>query len=84
MAQSINTGHMSSEPTRSEQTISDFKRGKLARSALYRIHQLIRSFEEDRAFDWRIARIGVLVIAVLVAVSLLLLFSADSITLPSG
>ena len=72
---------MSTEPTRSEQTISEFKQRKLAHSALHRIQELIQSFEDDLAFDWRLARIGVLVIAVLVAVSFYLQFSGSSITL---
>jgi hypothetical protein len=75
---------MSTEPTRSEQTISEFKQRKLTRSALHRIQELIQSFEDDRAFDWRLARIGVLVVAVLVAVSFYLLFSGNSITLLQG
>ena len=72
---------MSTEPTRSEQTISEFKQRKLTRSALHRIKELIQSFEDDRAFDWRLARIGVLAVAVLVVVSAYLLFSGSSITL---
>jgi hypothetical protein len=72
---------MSSDPSRSEQVIADFKRRKLARSALCRIQQLIHEFEEGRACDRRLARIGVIVVLLLVSVSLYLLFSSDSITL---
>ncbi len=72
---------MSTEPTRSEQTISEFKKRKLARSALHRIQELIQGFENDNAFDWRLARVGVLAVAVLVAVSIYLLFSGNRITL---
>jgi hypothetical protein len=72
---------MSPDPSRSEQVIADFKRRKLARSALCRIQQLIHEFEEGRAWDRRLARIGVIVVVLLVTVSLYLLFSGDSITL---
>jgi hypothetical protein len=72
---------MASEPTRSEQVVADYKQRKLGLSALRRIHELIRGFEEDRAFDWRMARIGLLVIVVLVSVSLYLFFGGERITL---
>jgi hypothetical protein len=72
---------MVSEPTRSEEVISDFKQRKLARSALRRIQELILGFEEDRVFDRQLARIGVIAVVLLVAVSLYFLFGGDSITL---
>jgi hypothetical protein len=72
---------MAAEPTRSEEVISDFKQRKLARSALRRIQELILGFEEDRAFDRQLARIGVIAVVLLVAVSLYFLFSGSSITL---
>ncbi|MCG6890462.1 MAG: hypothetical protein LJE92_12825 [Gammaproteobacteria bacterium] len=72
---------MCSEPSRSEQVIGEFKQRKLARSALCRIQELINEFEEGRAFDRYLARIGVIVVLLLVTVSLYLLFSGDSITL---
>ena len=72
---------MVSEPTRSEEVISDFKQRKLARSALRRIQELILGFEENRAFDRQLARIGVIAVVLLVAVSLYFLFGGDSITL---
>ncbi len=77
----FNTDDMTAEPTRSEEVISDFKQRKLARSALRRIQELILGFEKDRAFDWRLACIGVIAVVLLVAVSLYFLFSGDSITL---
>jgi hypothetical protein len=72
---------MSTDPTRSEQVIADFKRRKLARSALCQIQRLIHDFEEGYACDRRLARIGVIVVLLLVTVSLFLLFSSDSVTL---
>ena len=71
---------MSTEPNRSEQVIADFKRRKLARSAMCRIQELIRSFEEEHAFDRKAALIGVIVLAVMVVVSVVVLFSRNSIT----
>ena len=72
---------MAAQPTRSEEVISEFKQRKLARSAFRRIQELIQQFEEDRAFDRRLARFGVIVLALLVTVLLFFLFSGDSITL---
>jgi hypothetical protein len=72
---------MATEPTRSEEVISDFKQRKLTRSAFRRIQELILGFEEDRAFDRQLARIGVIAVLLLVAVSIYFLFSGDSITL---
>jgi len=77
----FNTDDMAAEPTRSEEVISDYKQRKLARSALRRIQELIRGFEEDRDFDRQLARIGVIAVVLLVAVALYFLFSGDSITL---
>jgi len=72
---------MASEPTRSEQVVADYKQRKLGLSALRRIHELIQGFEEERAFDWRMARIGLLILVVLVSVSLYFVFSGERITL---
>ena len=77
----INTGDMAAEPTRSEAVISEFKQRKLARSALRRIQQLIQGFEEEHVFDRQLARIGVIAVMLLIAVSVYFLFSGDSITL---
>jgi hypothetical protein len=72
---------MASEPTRSEQVVAGYKQRKLGLSALRRIHELIQGFEEARAFDWRMARIGLLVMVVLVSVSLYFVFGGERITL---
>ena len=73
---------MAFEPTRSEQVVAHHKQRKFGLSALRRIHQLIQGFEEERAFDWRMARIGLLVMVVLVSVSLyFFVFSGERITL---
>ena len=72
---------MAAEPTRSEEVISDFKQRKLASSAFRRIQELIQGFEEGRAFDRQLARIGVIAVLLLVTVALYFLFSGSSITL---
>ena len=72
---------MASEPTRSERVVAGYQQRKLGLSALRRIHDLIQGFEDERAFDWRMARIGLLVMAVLVSVSLYLVFVGERITL---
>jgi hypothetical protein len=72
---------MSKAPTRSEQVIAACKQRKLTQCALRHIQYLLREFEEERAFDRRAARFGVIAAALLVAVSLLLLHSGNSLIL---
>jgi hypothetical protein len=72
---------MSTSPSRSEQVVAGFKQRRLAQTALRRIQELLREFEEERAFDRRVARCGVIAVLLLVAVSLCLLFSGNSLIL---
>jgi hypothetical protein len=72
---------MSTLPTRSEQVVADFKQRRLAQTALRRIQDKLRDFEEERAFDRRAALWGVIAVLLLVAVSLYLLFSGNSLIL---
>jgi hypothetical protein len=72
---------MSSQLNRSEAVITDYKKRKLKRSALRRIQDLLLSFDQERAFDRRLARIGMAVVVLLVAISLYWLASADSMIL---
>ncbi len=72
---------MSPTPTRSEEVVESFKQRKLAFSAMRRIHELIQSFEQERATDKRLAGVGLLVILLLLGVSLYFFMSADSVTL---
>ena len=77
----LNTDAMSSDATRSEEVISDFKKRRLTQSALRRIQDLLHEFEQGYAFDRRLALVGVGVIVVLlVSVAFYFLFSGDSIT----
>lgn len=77
----LKTGSMSLNTPKSSQVIEEYKQHKLARCALCRIHDLIRGFEEDRAFDSRLAQFGMLIILALLAVSACLLLSADRLSL---
>ncbi len=74
---------MSSDTTRSEEVISDFKKRRLTQSALRRIQDLLHEFEEGHAFDRRLALVGVgvLIVVPLVSVAYYYLFSGGSITL---
>ena len=72
---------MSTQSDRSEQVIENYKKRKLAVNAMRRIHDLIEGFERDRVIDRRIARYGLLVLALVVGVSLYFFFTGDSITL---
>jgi hypothetical protein len=72
---------MSSQLNRSEAVITDYKKRKLKRSALRRIQDLLLSFDQERAFDRRLARIGMAVVVLLVAISLYWLASVDSMIL---
>ena len=77
----LKTGSMSANSSRSEQVIEGYKKHKLASSALRRIQELIRGFEEGRALDRRLAQFGLVIILALITVSVYFLFSADSLSL---
>lgn len=72
---------MSADSERSEAVIEDFKKRKLARSALRRIREVIYGFEQDRAADVRVARIGITIILVMLGLAAYLFFGSDSLTL---
>jgi hypothetical protein len=67
--------------SRSEEVISSFKQHKLAISALRRIQELIDGFEKDRAFDRRLARIGIIVMLALLGLAAYVFVGGDSLTL---
>ena len=69
---------MSTTPTRSEAVVEGYKQRKLALSAMRRIHELIQSFEQERATDKRLAGVGLLAIFLLIGVSLYFFLSGDS------
>lgn len=73
---------METDNTRSEQVVGDFKKRKLAASALRKIHSLIQGFEQDRADDARLARIGMVVLLVLLGVVAYFFLGTESVTLP--
>ncbi len=56
---------MATDYERSEAVIEDYKKRKLASSALHRIRRLIHGFEQDRATDVHMARIGIVIIVLL-------------------
>ena len=72
---------MSPDTSRSEQVLEDYKKHKLASSALRRIDDLIRGFEEGRAIDLRLAQFGMLITLGLLGVSACLLLSVDRLSL---
>jgi len=72
---------MSHGTPRSEQVIEDYKKHKLAGSALRRIHDLIRGFEDGRELDLRLAQFGLAIILGLLGVSAYLLLSIDRLPL---
>lgn len=77
----LKTGAMNPDIERSEQVVEDYKKQKLAASALRRIHDLIHGFEQERIADWRMARIGVVIIIALLAVAAYLFFGSEGLTL---
>lgn len=77
----LKTDVMAADYERSEAVVEDYKKRKLASSALNRIHQIIQGFEQDRAADLRMARIGIGIIVLLIAVASYFFFSGDSLTL---
>ena len=60
---------MSQETSRSEEVVERYKRDKLAASALRKIHDVIAGFEQDRADDARVAKIGIVLLLVLVCIA---------------
>jgi len=72
---------MSADTSRSDQVIEDYKRHKLARSALRHIDELVCGFEEGWALDLRLAQFGLIIILALIAGAVYFLLSADSLTL---
>ena len=72
---------MPAQSQRSEEVIAGYKKHKLAHSALRRIHQLLKEFEQERALDRKLAGIGLAFIAIVVAASLFWLSSAGSTVL---
>lgn len=72
---------MTADTNRSEAVVEDFKKRKLAGSALRRIRNIIHGFEQDRAADLRMARIGITIIIVLLGVAAYFFFGSDSLTL---
>jgi hypothetical protein len=72
---------MSADTSRSEQVVENYKKHKLASSALRRIHDLIRGFEEGRALDLRLAQFGLIIILTLIGTSIYFLLGADKLTL---
>ncbi len=73
---------MLNDTPRSEEVIEDYKKHKLAASALRRIQLLIQGFEQDRAANLRLAGIGLALILVIAGISAYFLLSTDSVTLP--
>ncbi len=69
---------MTSDAERSEAVVEDYKKHKLASSALRRIHEIIHGFERDRAADVQMARIGVLIIVAILGVAACFFLGVDS------
>ena len=72
---------MTSDIERSEKVVEDYKKRKIARSALRRVHELVHGFEQERIFDRRMARIGLILIFVVLAIAAFRFFSGESLTL---
>ncbi len=72
---------MSSENSRSEAVVDAYKKDKLTRSALRRIHSLIAEFERSRAEDARLAVVGTVLILALIGIAFYFFLTGDRITL---
>ena len=53
---------METGDSRSEQVIEHYKRHKLAASAYQRIRRLLEKFEQERAFDRKLAVVGMILL----------------------
>ena len=72
---------MASDTERSAAVVEDYKKHKLAGSALRRIQEILLGFERDRAADVRMARIGLFILLAVLGVAAYLFLGADSQTL---
>ena len=72
---------MDTNNTRSDSVVGAYKQDKLARSAFLRIRELLAEFEESRAADARLARIGIVFILALIGAALYFFLTGDRITL---
>ncbi len=72
---------MSVDSPRSRAVVDAYKRHKLARSALRRVHDLLGEFDESRAADARLARVGIVIILALIGAALYFFLTGDRITL---
>ena len=72
---------MSIESSRSEEVVEDYKKRKLAISALRKIQKIIQGFEDDRVTDVRMARLGLVMIVVIVVAATWYYLSMSSVTL---
>lgn len=77
----VKTAAMDSETSRSEQVIEDYKKRKIAASALRRIHEIVQGFEQQRVEDRRLAWFGVVTIALILIVAAVVFFNLDSVRL---
>ena len=73
---------MSRDTSRSEQVVEQYKRHKLAASTRRKIHRMIIGFEQECADDVRYARIGLIILMVLIGIMLAFYWSNEQITLP--
>jgi len=72
---------MTSDTERSDAVVADYKKHKLTGSALRRIREIIRGFEQNRAADVRLARIGIAIILVLLGIAAYFFFGIEAQTL---
>lgn len=77
----VKTVAMETNRSRSEQVIEDYKRRKIAASALRRIQQIVQGFERDRAADRRLAGVGLVMILLLLGLAAWFIFGGDRLPL---
>ncbi len=72
---------MEPDTSRSQQVVEDYKKRKLAVSALRRIQEIVHGFEHDRHVDRRLAGIGIALIVVLVAATAYFFLGTSTVTI---
>ena len=70
---------MASQSSRSDEVIEDYKKHKLARSALRHIQELLHSFEQERIQDRKFALIGIGLMVAVIGLAYFFLGGSDSI-----
>ncbi len=72
---------MEPDTSRSKQVVEDYKKRKIAVSALRRIQEVVHGFEQDRQIDRRLARVGIALIVILLVAAAFFFLGTSTVTI---